>query len=254
MTKQGKLVPVAAVLAAGLVSASAPTSLNAQGPTTELRPPVVFAGVQAQYARPSGEFLDYVQHGGGLNVGVVWPVRAGGVFALRADGGFIVYGSETKRVCFSTTVGCRVQLDLTTTNSIAYGNIGPQLMVPSGPVRPYANAAAGFSYFGTTSEVEGSNEQDEPFASSTNFDDVTFAWAAGGGVLIPLSSGRTPILLDLGARYHGNGEVEYLKEGDITDNPDGSITYDPTRSEANLWTFQIGVSVGIRPGAAGNDD
>lgn len=231
------------MLAAALAFAS---PVGAQEAPQEVRPPVAWGGVQLQYARPVGEFHDYVKHGGGLNANIVWPVRTESPFALRADGGFIVYGSETQRVCFSGTVGCRVQLDLTTTNSIAYLNAGPQLMVPRGAVRPYANAAIGFSYFGTTSEVEGTNN-DEAFASTTNFDDITFAWGAGGGLLISLSSGATPVLLDVGARYHGNGEVEYLKKGDITDNPDGSITYSPTRSDANLVTFQLGVSVGIGP-------
>lgn len=232
--------------AAALLLLAAP--VRAQQAPDELKPLVGFGGAQLQYARPTGEFHDYVQHGFGANMNMVWPVRTESAIALRGDGGFIVYGSETQRVCFSSTVGCRVELDLTTTNSIAYLNVGPQIMVPRGPVRPYANAAIGFSYFATTSQVEGSGN-DEPFASSSNFSDITFAWATGGGLLIPVSAGETPVAIDLGVRYHSNGQVEYLKKGDITDNPDGSISYQPTRSEANLLTFQIGVSVGIRPGS-----
>jgi len=41
--------------------------------------------------------------------------------------------------------------------------------------------------------------------------------------------------------------VEYLKEGDIQDTPTG-IEFTPTRSDANLWQFQIGVTIGARPG------
>ena len=212
----------------------------------ELRPVQAYFGVQGAYGRPNGEFASYVEHGGGLNVNVVWPVRTESPFALRADGGFIVYGSETYNVCFSSTVGCRVELDLTTTNSIAYLSLGPQLMLPSGAVRPYVNAGAGFSYFGTSSSVEGTSG-DDPFASTTNFDDITFMWGGGAGALIRLSSGQTPVFLDLGARYSGNGKVKYLKEGDIEDTPTG-IEFTPTNSEANLWQFQIGVTIGARPG------
>jgi opacity protein-like surface antigen len=236
----------AAAVFLGALLAASPAEGQARDRGDEmLESPVVYGGVQLTYARPVGEFREYVQHGAGVNANVVWTPRRDGPLALRADGGFIVYGSETKRVCFSTTVGCRVQLDLTTTNSIAYLNAGPQLMVPAGPIRPYANAAIGLSYFSTTSQVEGS-QNSEPFASSTNFDDITLAWLGGGGVLIPLAGGRTPVLLDIGVRYNGNGQVEYLKRGDIEDNPDGSITFRPTRSAANLVTFQVGVSVGIR--------
>lgn len=238
MMKGGSMAALAMVLA------TAPAAGQVQD-RTEWPAPVVYGGVQGVYARPTGEFRDYVRHGGGLNVNVLWTPARNGPLGLRADGGFVVYGSERHRVCFSGTVGCRVQLDLTTTNSIAYLNAGPQVMVPSGPVRPYANAAIGLSYFATTSQLQGSRDS-EAFASSTNFDDFTFAWLAGGGVLVPLSSGRNVVMLDLGARYNNNGEVEYLTKGDIVDNPDGSISFTPTRSQANLWTFQVGISVGAR--------
>jgi opacity protein-like surface antigen len=236
----------AALLFAGAMSAAAPAGAQQWQAADTLGPPVVYAGVQGLYARPTGEFRNYVQHGGGLNLHVAWPVQAGSPFALRADGGFIVYGSETKEVCFSTTVGCRVRLNLTTTNTIAFLNAGPQLMVQGGPIRPYANAGIGFSYFATSSQVDGTGSNQQPFASTTNFDDFTLSWVGGGGVLIPVVRGITPVFLDMGVRYVGNGQVEYLKKGDIQDHPDGSITFTPTRSEANLLTFQVGVSVGVR--------
>ena len=221
----------------------APAPASAQVIEPRYPAPAIYFGIQPLYALTVGEFNDYVSHGGGLNLLAVYPVSAAGPFALRADGGFIVYGSETFPVCFSSTVGCRVRLDLTTTNSIAFLNAGPQLMVPAGRIRAYVNGAAGFAYFGTTSSVSGTNT-DQNFASTNNFDDITFALSGGGGVQVAVGRGRTPILLDVGVRYHGNGNVEYLREGDITDNADGSITLTPTRSEANLVTFQVGVTVG----------
>ncbi|HSJ23663.1 MAG TPA: hypothetical protein VK929_03190 [Longimicrobiales bacterium] len=242
MTKIGSAAAFAVLMVA--VPAASPAAAQVQG-NAEWQTPLVYGGIQVVYARPTGEFRDYVRHGGGLNANMLWTPVRNGPLGLRADGGFVVYGSERHRVCFSGTVGCRVQLDLTTTNSIAYLNVGPQLMVPTGPVRPYANGAVGFSYFATTSQLQGSRDS-EAFASSTNFDDFTFAWLAGGGVLVPVSAGRNVVMLDLGARYHNNGEVEYLTRGDIVDNPDGSISFTPTRSQANLWTVQLGVTVGVR--------
>ncbi len=67
-----------------------------------------------------------------------------------------------------------------------------------------------------------------------------------------VSRGRTPVALDLGARYHRNGVMEYLTEGDIEDNPDGSITLYPNRSEANYIAYRLGISIGIPRG--GEDD
>jgi opacity protein-like surface antigen len=213
----------------------------------QLAAPRVEVGVQLMFAGTTGEFKDHVKDGGGFNFDVVLPLPNARAFALRADGGAIIYGSDTERVCFGGGVGCRIELDLTTTNSIAFVNAGPQLMLPSGRIRPYVNAAVGFSYFNTTSSVDGSNNTNEDFASTTHQSDITFAWAAGGGVLIALTRGRTPVALDISGRYNANGEAEYVTPGGIQDNPDGSITINRTRSEANLYTVQVGVSVGIRP-------
>ena len=39
--------------------------------------------------------------------------------------------------------------------------------------------------------------------------------------------------------------MTYLTEGDIQDNPDGSITLFPVVSEANLVSYRLGVTIGI---------
>ena len=68
-----------------------------------------------------------------------------------------------------------------------------------------------------------------------------------------VSRGRVPIDLNLGARYHENGRVEYLTKGDIVDNPDGSVTMYPVLSEANLMSYHFGVSIGIPRRGDGHD-
>jgi hypothetical protein len=75
-----------------------------------------------------------------------------------------------------------------------------------------------------------------------------FAVTGGGGVLIPVSMRRIPVLLDLGATVHRNGQASYLRKGSIKDLPDGSIVINPIRSDANFVTYRIGVSIGISTG------
>ncbi|MEJ2218581.1 MAG: hypothetical protein P8099_18480 [Gemmatimonadota bacterium] len=156
------------------------------------------------------------------------------------------YAGITAQVahCLSQTIGCRVTLDLNTDNNIFYGGIGPQLMLPLGPVEPYVNAEVQLSYFGTMSSLSGSGNADS-FANTTNYDDLTAAWSAGGGMSIALPFRRTRVAIDLGARLHHNGVVRYLREGDIQDNADGSITLHPQHSEANLMVYHIGVRIGV---------
>jgi hypothetical protein len=211
------------------------------------RPVRARAGAAFTIAVPAGEFSDYVGTGWGVNGHFTIGLAGEGALGLRLGAGYINYGRETRTVCLSQTVGCRITVDLTTSNDIAYANLGPELALPVGPLRPYANISAGFSYFATVSSVKGTgNTSGEDFARTTNFGDFTFAWQAGTGLRIALPWGRTPISLDFGLRYHANGEAEYLREGGIIDNPDGTITLNPIRSEANLVAINIGVTAGVR--------
>ena len=197
-------------------------------------------------SQPIGAFNDYTGAGYGATGGFVWNFDQDRVFGIRAEGGFVQYGNERTGACL---VNCRIKVDVNTSNDIVFGGIGPQISVPAGPVRPYLNATAGFAYFFTHSSISGNNdyENNNEF-DTTNHDDAVFALTGGGGILIPLSMRRTPVLLDLGATFHRNGEASYLRKGSITDNPDGTISINPIRSEANFITYRIGVSIGIPTG------
>jgi hypothetical protein len=67
-------------------------------------------------------------------------------------------------------------------------------------------------------------------------------------VLVPVRrTARALVFLDIGARYHDNGrDVRYLREGGVRDLPDGGIQLDRIRSRADLITWHVGVSVGVR--------
>lgn len=232
--------PITNLIATLVLLTTASVASAQESPLPPLR---ASAGGQLIIAVPIGEFDDYVDTGWGLDGHFRIRLDQQGIVSFRVDGSFVNYGNETRRVCLVT---CLIEADITTSNNILSAAFGPEISVPDGIVQPYINGGIGFSYFSTTSSVEGSDNNNEPFASTTNFDDFTFAWIAGGGLRIPLSRGRTPVALDLGARLLDNGEVEYLREGSITVNPDGSIDIDPIRSEANLVKILIGVTIGIR--------
>jgi opacity protein-like surface antigen len=143
-------------------------------------------------------------------------------------------------------VGGRIWVDLTTDNNIAFIGGGPQIGLPTGAFRPYVNGFVGVSYIFTESSVGGTSSG-ETFASTTNFDDASFAYGGGAGLYIPVSRrGRNPVSLDAGVQYRHGGQADYLVKGGITDYPDGSIAIDPIRSETNLFSFHVGVSVGVR--------
>ena len=203
-------------------------------------------GMSLVAASPQGEFANQIDAGYGVGLNAGYNVTPGGALRLRLESGFIQYGSETTEVCFSSTVGCRVRLDLVTSNQIAYANLGPELVLPLGWVQPHVSGGFGFSYFQTGSHVTDRNGS-ESVGSTTNLDDFVFALTGGAGLYVPIKlSRKVPLALDLSARYHRNGVASYLREGDIKEAPDGEISFTPRTSEANLLTWQIGVSMGIR--------
>jgi hypothetical protein len=191
-------------------------------------------------AQPKGEFGTQIDtEGFGVNVGGLFRLDKEGIFSLRGDIGGMQYGSETLHAPYLPITG-RVSLDVETTNSVFWGSIGPQITVPVGPVQPYMNAAIGFMDFVTSTSVRGSDSRYE-YASSTNSDDATSAYIFGGGVYVPLG-GQKAWKLHAGGRYFYGGEATYLKEGDIRDNPDGSVTLFPRHSRTDQVTWQVGVS------------
>ena len=205
-----------------------------------LREPVAYVGGAFMAAQPVGDFADYVNVGGGIGAHVVWKPSPGGVFGLRLDGTFVIYGSETRRY----TLVPLVDVDVTTQNQIFGLAIGPEFAFGRS-VQPYVFGEGGFSYFATTSSVKGTGNS-TPFAETTNFDDFTLAGSAGAGVRIGVSNRRHHVTIDLGARYVLNGRAQYLREGSI-DITGGTVTITPVESGTNLMLYHLGVSVGLRP-------
>jgi hypothetical protein len=225
-----------------LIVLAGPSPLVAQYGFGE-RPARVALGGGLSVAQPVGEFRNYVDNGFGGSGHLMFRIDPQGFLALRADVGLVIYGHETKRV--SLPGAGRVEFEVSTSNNILTYSIGPQLMVPTGPIRPYVNATAGGAYFFTESSVGGSDNASD-FASTRNFDDHVPSYGYGGGVFVPFAVRNADIGLDIGARFIRNGHTRYLREGGITDIPSGGFTVSPIESETNLVVYHAGISVGLR--------
>lgn len=218
---------------------------HAQIPGAPAGPPRSYIGGGLTLTQPVGEFSHFVDEAIGFGASFVYRFGSAGVLGLRADGDFINYGRERRAVLISSTIGGRITADLETNNNIGSFGIGPQVTLPLGFVQPYGYGTGGFSYFNTVSSLKerrGGNE----ILSTTNFDDAVLSWSAGGGLYIPVTHGRTPIAIDLGARFRRNSDVQYLREGDIEDLPGGNIRISPVRSDADFVVYHLGISVGLR--------
>jgi hypothetical protein len=227
------------VLSTAFIFASA-SAAGAQFSNVTMLPSRFSFGGDLALSQPKGEFANNVPNGYGFDLTGMFRLDPQGYFNLRADLGGVRYGHQRERIGFP--VSGRVAVDLNTDNQIGFGAFGVQLQIPDGWFRPYANAAVAATYFWTESSISGADNS-ESFLQTTNLDDWSHAWVFGGGVMIPF--GKSIGALNLGARYHYGASATYLKEGDITDNPDGSINLNPRNSKTDLVLWQLGVSFAI---------
>ena len=196
-------------------------------------------------AQPIGAFGEHVDGGVGLGAGLQYAVDSKRIFSIRGDIGFVVYGNESQHIPIPGIP--RVRVDVNTTNNIFVYTLGPQLAVPSGPVRPYAHGFIGGSYFSTSSSLNGSSDYDAGnYFNTEQLGDGVFSVGGEGGILFPLNVRSTPVAIDVGARYVSNGVTRYLTKGDIIDNPDGTLSLLTKETETKFWMYRIGVKVGVR--------
>ena len=219
------------VMVAGLMA-------SAGGLEAQHRGPGGFVGLSFVAANPIGEMGTLVDNGFGLELSGGMPLAAGGHLRMRVDLGGVVYGWERISYCDFT---CRIGSDVTTTNSILYGSVGPEIVLFRGDIEPYVHVGAGLSYFVTSSNLDD-NDGYGPYLETTNYSDTVFGWRYGGGLRFR-AGGNT--FIDLAVERHDNQVANYLTEGDVVDQDDGTVLLYPNRSDADLVSFRVGVSFGV---------
>jgi hypothetical protein len=215
------------------------------GTPETLPPPSAYLGLSLQVGQARGQFADYVDYGGGGGAYLVYRPNRRGPFGVRLDLMYLNYGSQTH----SYPLVPGIVVDVTTDNQIFQIALGPQLTIGQGALQAYGFGTFGGSFFSTTSGVEGSDQNNQQFASTTNHSDATFSSEFGGGVLVRLSRGP-PVLLDIGARYLKNGRVTYVTKDGVTISGN-QLLVNPVNSDANLIVYHLGVSIGARRGSGG---
>ena len=230
------LFPVLAGIA--LLSASA---LHAQG--TPLQPPTgrLVGGVALQVTNPRGAFGDNVGTGFGAGGHLIWRLEPSALLNLRTELGILTYGTTSRRIPMANTGGL-IQLRLRTSNNIASVVAGPQLIGAVGRFTPYFAALGGFSVFWTESTVEGSQNVNTPFASTTNSADAVLAYGGSGGAYWRIAQGSRPVRLDVNVRYLRHDDVRYLTDDRVTAAFRANAEPVPLRGRADMVTYSLGVT------------
>jgi opacity protein-like surface antigen len=195
-------------------------------------------------ARPVGALGGNIGFGYGGSAALLVPVDRRGLLSLRADAGVAEYGHEETRTAFSETVGGRVDVSVRTSNAVVPFHIGLELSPDLGVVLPYVNGGIGGQAFYTESSVQPL-DGGVPLASTVNQWDVAFAWVAGGGLYVPVSSGAHNVMLDISAQYVRGGTAQYLAPGSIVDGPGGAIVITRMESQTHIVVMRLGARIAL---------
>lgn len=248
--------------ATAALALSAPSPAHAQQPlpfpAAAPRPSRFSVGLDAVVMDPRSGFGRNVSNVGfGIGGHATLRLDPAGILSLRVDAAGTQYGSETTQAetrgsPYRSPFGGRVGLDVETRNSLSWFGIGPELSLPLGFVRPYVNASIAYARFSTVSDLRGDGYDeygnfgyDRRLASSQNQSDGASARAAGAGLYIPIGPRRWLADAHVGVRYYDGAQASYLREGSITDNADGTISFTPLRSRTPFVAYQAGLTVTI---------
>lgn len=203
-------------------------------------------GINFLVGAPQGEFKRNVDKTGFGVAGTIGWAPAETPVMLGLELGFMVYGSETRRQPFSTTIP-NVFVDVNTSNNFFLAHLIVRGQPNQGTIRPYIQGMVGMNYLFTRTKIENSGNGGEEIASSDDLSDEAFSYGGGAGLMFLVwtqeegDNGLGEVLIDVGARYVLGKEAQYLKEGSIAYR-NGRVVYDVSNSKTDLLELQLGVA------------
>ncbi len=205
------------------------------------------SGINISLALPQGEFGDQVDNVGfGLSGEFMFlSPKTHSPFGIGLNLGYYIYGNENRGEPMYNIPEVFLRVDRT--NNLVNFHIIFELGLPSGRIRPYVQGLFGGQYLFTETSVKNENNNEE-FASSTNYSDWAWSYGAGGGISILLSGDPITemgaIYLDLKGRYLFGSKAEYLKEGSV-EVIGQQVNYYPSKSKIDMLTIHAGVRIAL---------
>ena len=207
-------------------------------------------GIAANVGQPLGEFAQNVGTAYGLDGFGTLGLDSRGIFSLRAQLGFVQYSSKDETFWVQSGFGL-FELESVTKSGVLTLGAGPQLMAPSGNIRPYVAGTIGFSRFSTETSInvpasQSNSGTSEQLDQQTVSSDFIMSLTGTAGIAFHLGFLGNSAMGDLGVRYHHNGLARYVSSDGVQYDGNGNATVTPTTSEANFLTYRIGVVIPIR--------
>lgn len=205
------------------------------------------AGINLSLAILQGEFADQVDNLGYGFSGefMLLSPKPRSPIGLGLNISYYIYGNESRSEPMYNIPEVFVRVDRT--NNLVNFHVVFEIGLPTGRIRPYVQGLFGGEYLFTETSVKNESNQD-PFASSTNYDDWAWSYGVGGGISILLSGDSVTeigaIYLDLKGRYLFSSEAVYLKEGSVEVDRQ-QVRYYPSVSKTDLISIHAGVRVAL---------
>ncbi len=201
---------------------------------------------------PQGDFGEHVDNIGWGGIGHYGYTLPGAPLMIGADLGYMLYGHESRREPFSTTIP-DVTVKVSTSNNIFLAHFLLRLAPTWGVLRPHIDGLVGLKHLFTETSIKNEDDDDgDPIAQSTNWEDSAWSYGVGAGLQVQvLTAGDMTqegvhlreVLVTGGARYLFGSEADYLKKGSIRRTPEGRAEYDLQTSRTDLLIAYVGATV-----------
>lgn len=156
--------------------------------------------------------------------------------------GIMTYGRDRRIERLSPTIP-EIQLEVRTDYDIFTSHLFLRFEPDIHGIRPYVDGLVGLKYLFTESSIRDDDGFGEDIASTTNYDDSSFSYGAGGGIKIEVyDGGRDSYMVNLKARYLFGAEASYLQPGSISTDRNGNLIFDESVSRTNLLTIHLGMT------------
>jgi len=200
------------------------------------------ADINILFGMPQTDFRESLDRNAlGLNGSIAFriprlPLHAG------LELGIMTYGRERRREQLSPTIP-EIQLEVRTDYDIFTSHLFLRFEPDIHGIRPYVDGLVGIKYLFTESSIRDDDGFGEDIASTTNYDDSSFSYGAGGGIKVEVyDGGRDSYMINLKARYLFGAEASYLQPGSIDTDRGGNLIFDESVSGTNLLTIHLGMA------------
>lgn len=195
---------------------------------------------QGQFGRQLGNL------GGGFEMDALFRVKQGGIFALGANIGYVLYGNDREKRPWSSTVP-DMEMVVERSNNLAFLHGIFRMEPDKGIIRPYLQGEFGIKYMFTRTSIQGTGllntaGNGNAAASSLNLGGANLSAGVGTGVNIVLNQKPNQLMLNLGGRYLFGGPMQYLTQNDVRIE-NSQVFYNKRWSTTDMLLLSIGATI-----------